>query len=133
MECLQLRDRHEDDDSLFASTNIDLTSGRDLEDTELGLELRHVVFEVNQSLGDLGLDLVGGGSGRIGGTEDLGGDGHLERGALERGRSTSNLAGCASNTKWVFLDGDFCREQHFQGQEASHWARNGETETHQSF
>ena len=59
MERLELRDGNKDDDGLLATTDIDLAGSRNLERSELSLELRNVVFEVNESLSDAGLSLIG--------------------------------------------------------------------------
>ena len=49
-----------------------------MERPQFSLELRDVVFEVKQSLSDTGFRLIGRSTGRIGGTENFGGDGHLD-------------------------------------------------------
>lgn len=63
MESLQLGNGDEDNDGLLAALDVDLTSRRDLEGSQLGLDLRDVVLQVQESLGDLLLNL-GGGSAR---------------------------------------------------------------------
>lgn len=69
---LQLRHRHEDHDGLLSAADIDFARCRDLEGAELGLELRDVVFEIDERLGDAELGLIRGGGGRVGRAEDLG-------------------------------------------------------------
>lgn len=63
VESLQLGNGDEDNDGLLAALDVDLTSRRDLEGSQLGLDLRDVVLQVQESLGDLLLNL-GGGSAR---------------------------------------------------------------------
>ena len=74
MEGLELGDGDEDDDGLLSSLDVDLLGGRDLERSELRLELGNVVLEVEDRLGDSLLGLVGRGGGRVGGSLDLGGE-----------------------------------------------------------
>lgn len=98
MEGLQLGDGDEDNDGLLASTDIDLTGSGDLESTELVFEFGDIVLEVDKSLGDASLGLVGGGRGRVGGAENLAvNGGHLEEYGPrepEDARSTSKLESC---------------------------------------
>ena len=78
MESLELGDGNKDNNGLLATTNIDLTGGGDLEGSELSLELRDVVFKVNQGLCDADFSLIGGSRGRVGRAEDLVLDGHVD-------------------------------------------------------
>lgn len=71
MESLELGHGDEDDDSLLAALNLDLLGAGDLEGSELGLELRDVGLEVEESLSDNGLNLVGGAGGGVSRAEDL--------------------------------------------------------------
>jgi len=71
VEGLDLGDRDEDDDGLLATLDVNLAGRRDLEGTELGLEVRDVVLEVEEGLGDEGLRGVRRGARRVGGPEDL--------------------------------------------------------------
>lgn len=71
MESLELGHGDKDDDGLLAALNLDLLGARDLERSELGLELGDVGLEVNESLSDNGLDLVGGAGGGVSRTVDL--------------------------------------------------------------
>lgn len=77
-ERLQLGDGDEDDDGLLSTADIDLASRRNLEGPELSLKLGHVVFQVNERLGDAGLYLIGRSGGRVGRAEDFVLKGHLE-------------------------------------------------------
>jgi hypothetical protein len=98
VEGLQLGDGDEDNDSLLASADIDLTGSGDLESTELVFEFGDIVLEVDESLGDAGLSLVGGCRGRVGGAENLAvNGGHLEGYGPrepEDTRSTSDFESC---------------------------------------
>ena len=78
VEGLELRNGDKDDDGLLATSDVDLPGGRDLEWSEIALELGDVVFEVDQSLGDAGLGFIGVGSGGVGGTQNLVLDGHVD-------------------------------------------------------
>jgi hypothetical protein len=71
VEGLELGHGDEDNDRLLATTDVDLTSGRDLERAELSLEVTNRVLEVNEGLGDAELDLVGLGVYRVRGAVDL--------------------------------------------------------------
>lgn len=77
-ERLQLGDGDEDDNSFLSATDIDLAGCGDLQCAELGLEFWDVVFEVDQSLSDVGFCLIGRCGGRVGGAEDLVVNGHLD-------------------------------------------------------
>lgn len=91
VESLELGHGHKDDDGLLAALDLDLLGARDLEGSQLSLELRHVGLEVDQSLGDNGLNLVGGAGGRVGRAEDLLLDGsHVD---CEGGRSLFKAKG----------------------------------------
>ena len=80
MEGFQLRDRNEDNDSLFAATNVDLTGSRNLKGAKVTFEFRYIVFEVNQSLCYIFFNLFRSGSWGVSGTENLAVDGgHLEK------------------------------------------------------
>ena len=59
VESLELRHGDEDDNGLLAAANVNFTGSRDLKGPKFGLELRDVVFEVNQRLRDAGLGLIG--------------------------------------------------------------------------
>lgn len=76
VERLELGNGDEDNDSLLATLNVDLTRRRDLERRKLVLEVRDVGLEVQESLSNLLLDLGGGGAGRVGRADDLGGVRH---------------------------------------------------------
>ena len=78
VESLELGDGDEDDDSLLAAADIDLAGSRDLEGAQLTLELGCAVLEVDDSLRDGSLSLIGGRPGRVGRAEDLVLNGHLE-------------------------------------------------------
>lgn len=69
MESLQLGNGDEDDDGLLAALDVDLTSRGDLEGSKLGLELGNVVLEVQESLGNLLLNLGGGSARSVGSAE----------------------------------------------------------------
>ena len=71
VEGFQLRNGDEDNDSLFTTTNVDLTGSRNLKDAKVVFEFRYVVFEVDQSLCYVFFNFIGGGSWGVGGTEDL--------------------------------------------------------------
>ena len=71
VESLELRHGDKDDNGLLAALDLDLLGARDLEGSELGLELRDVGLKVNESLSDNGLDLRGGAGGRVGRAEDF--------------------------------------------------------------
>lgn len=77
-ESLQLGHGHKDNDGLFATSDVNLAGSGDLERSQFGLQLWDIVLQVNESLGDVGLRLVWRRSGGVGGTEDLGVDGHLD-------------------------------------------------------
>lgn len=64
-------DRDEDNDGLLAALDVDLTGLGDLELTELRLEVRNVLLEVDKSLSDLLLNLGRSGLGRVGGPQDF--------------------------------------------------------------
>lgn len=66
MESLELGNGDEDNDGLLAALDVDLTSRRDLEGSKLGLELGNVVLEVQESLGNLLLNLGGGSARSVG-------------------------------------------------------------------
>ncbi len=71
VESLELGHGDEDDNSLLAALDLDLLGARDLEGSELSLELRDVGLEVKESLSDNGLDLRGGAGGGVSRAEDL--------------------------------------------------------------
>lgn len=71
VEGLQLGDGDKDNDGLLATAYVDFTSGRDLEGTELSLELGHVVLKVDDGLRNADLRLVRRGSRCVGRAEDL--------------------------------------------------------------
>ena len=71
VESLELGHGDKDDDGLLAALDLDLLGARDLEGSELSLELGHVGLEVNESLSNNGLDLRGGAGGGVGRAEDL--------------------------------------------------------------
>ena len=64
-------DGDEDDDGLLAALDVDLSGLGDLELSKLRLEVRDVLLEVEQGLGDLLLNLRRGSSGRVGGPQDF--------------------------------------------------------------
>lgn len=78
MESLQLGNRDEDDDRLLATPDINFTGGGNLEGSKLSLELGNTVLQVDQSLSDGSLSLIGSSVGCVGGAEDLVLNGHLE-------------------------------------------------------
>ena len=92
MESLELRNGHKDDDGLLAALDIDLPCGGNLENAKLGLEFGDIVLEINQSLSNGTLSLVGRVGWGIGAADDFGGDaGHLEGfNVLVESVSTSN-------------------------------------------
>lgn len=71
VESLDLGNGDEDDDSLLASLDVDLASGRDLERAELSLEVGNVVLEVEEGLSDQRLRGVRGSARSVSGPEDL--------------------------------------------------------------
>lgn len=73
MEGLQLRNGDEDNNSLLSTTNIDFLSSRDLKGSEFGFELRDVVLQVDEGLGNIDFDALSSGAGSGGGTGDFGG------------------------------------------------------------
>ena len=75
-EGLQLWDGDKDDDGLLAATDVDFAGSRYLEGSQFRLEFRHVVFQIDQSLRDAGLELVGRCLGCISGALYLVCDGH---------------------------------------------------------
>lgn len=66
MESLQLGNGDKDNNGLLAALDVDLTGRGDLEGSKLGLELRNVVLEVQESLGNLLLNLGGGSARSVG-------------------------------------------------------------------
>lgn len=78
VESLKLRDGDKDDDGLLAAADVDLTGSRYLEGAELGLQLGHAALEIEESLRDGSLSLIGGCGGRVGRAEDLVLDGHVK-------------------------------------------------------
>lgn len=66
VESLELGNGDEDNNGLLAALDVDLTSRRDLEGSKLGLELGNVVLEVQESLGNLLLNLGGGSARSVG-------------------------------------------------------------------
>lgn len=78
LEGFHLGDGNEDNNGLLATSYIDLTGSRDLEWSELSLQLGDVVLEVNQGLSDAGFGFIGGRRGRVCRAEDLVLDGHVE-------------------------------------------------------
>ena len=71
MEGLGLGNGDKDNNGLLAALDVDLAGLGDLELTELGLEVRDVLLEVEESLGNLLLDLGGGSLGSVGSPQDL--------------------------------------------------------------
>lgn len=57
LECLLLRNRHEDDNSLLATSTVDLLGGGDVELSEGGLQVA-VDLQIQKSLADLLLNLI---------------------------------------------------------------------------
>ena len=74
VEGFQLRNRDEDNDGLFAATNVHLTGGRNLKDAKVAFEIRYIVFEVDQSLCNIFFNIIGSGTWSVGGTENLAAD-----------------------------------------------------------
>ena len=83
MEGLQLRYRYENYNSLLSTTDIDFASSGNLKGSQFDFEVGNIVFEVDQSLSDVGFDFIGCSGWRIGGTEDLVVNGHFGRGKRE--------------------------------------------------
>ena len=80
MEGFQLRDRDENNDSLFATTDVDLTGSRNLKDAKVAFKFRYIVFEVDESLCYIFFNLIGSGRWCVGGAKNLVvNGGHLER------------------------------------------------------
>jgi hypothetical protein len=87
MEGFQLRNRHKDDNSLLAATNVHLTSSRNLKGAKIAFKFGYIVFEVDQSLCDISFNLIGGSGWSVGGTENFVVDGgHFEENRSYRAR-----------------------------------------------
>ena len=70
-EGLELRHRYKDNDGLLSTLDIDLTCCGDLKRTQLGLELGNVVLEVDESLRNVDLNLIGRSDGCIRRADDF--------------------------------------------------------------
>jgi hypothetical protein len=104
VERLDLGNGDEDDDGLLAALDVDLAGRRDLERTELGLEVGDVVLEVEESLSDQRLGGIRSGAGRVGGPEDLGGD------RLSVGRSVRGQYRCSEREGRTVLVRSSCSQ-----------------------
>jgi hypothetical protein len=76
MEGLQLWDGHEHNDRLFPPTHVHLACGRDLQGTQLHLEVGYAVLKINERLRNGRLGFIGWGSWRIRRTMDFVLQGH---------------------------------------------------------
>jgi len=68
---LQLGNRDKNYNGLLATTNINFSCGRDLQDAKLGLEFGDIVFEVNQCLNYVLLNFIRGCLWGVGGAENF--------------------------------------------------------------
>ena len=75
-ERLQLWNWDKDDDSFLATSDVNFAGSRNLQGTELGLELGDVVLQVDKGLGETCFGLIRRCLGSVGGTRDLVVDGH---------------------------------------------------------
>jgi len=78
MEGLELGDRNKDDNGPLATTDINFPGSGNLQGVEFSLEIRDVVFEVNQSLDNLDSGLIRRSGRRIGGAENFVLERHVE-------------------------------------------------------
>ena len=78
VEGLELGYGDKDDNGLLATTDINLPGSRDLQRVEFSLELGDIIFEINQSLGNLDFGLIWRCSGCICCAEDFVLEGHVE-------------------------------------------------------
>lgn len=78
VESLELGNGDEDDDGLLSTLDVELLGSRDLENSELRLELGNVGLEIEDGLSDGLLNLVGGSKGGVGRSLDLRLERHLE-------------------------------------------------------
>lgn len=71
MERLGHGNRDKDHNGLLSALDIDLSSLGDLELSQLGFEVGDILFEVEESLSNLLLNLGGRGLGSVGGPQDF--------------------------------------------------------------
>lgn len=73
VECLELRNGNEDNDGLLSALDVNLSRSRDLQRSELSLEVGNVVLEVEKRLRDGQFDVIGCRGGSVSRSQDLAG------------------------------------------------------------
>ena len=79
VEGLDLRNRYEDHNRLATTLDLNLTRSTDLERAEFSVQVRDVGLQVEDSLGNHELGLIGGGTRSVGRSQNLGLGGHCGR------------------------------------------------------